>query len=100
MFQIGDRVKCISKASNQPLIIGREYIIYNIKNCIECGHITLDVGLVGEQGFQFCIKCNNKYNSPIIWWFSEKRFVKVQEKKEYIAVQSNVEVKEEDLQLN
>ena len=103
MFKIGDRVKCINagdmsngKLSLTKLVLHREYIIYNIMKC-KCGLVKLDVGIEEDR----YTKCNcGVFIKDSIGWCNAYRFIKVQDKKEYIAVQSNVEFKEEELQLN
>ncbi len=100
MFKVGDRVKCINASSvhplfkKPPLVLGREYIIYNISEC-SCGAICLDVGFASELGQTHCHHCGNiSHSLDETHWCSSKRFIKVQEKKEYIAVSSTVEVEE------
>ncbi len=95
MFKIGDRVKCINnsgKSSN--LKKGREYVIYNIKTC-ECGEVNLDVGVISPVDTLICTLC--RHSEPVIDsvdWCNSKRFIKIQEKKEYISVSTTVEVEE------
>lgn len=98
MFKIGDRVKCIKNQGIEKLILNREYIIYKIRDCF-CGSISIDVGIQERFGNTIC-SCGCVLFTDTIQWCDSKRFVKVQEKKEYIAVQSNIEVVEEELQLN
>jgi hypothetical protein len=104
MFKVGDRVVCINNSllsggstlRNQPkLIKGREYIIYDIMPC-DCGSLKLDVGLASNNEIFTCNSCgiDNIINGNEIHWCASERFRKVEEKKEYIAVTSNVEVEE------
>ncbi len=104
-FKIGDRVKCINvdnlnpKQNGRlpPLVLHREYIIYDIRVC-SCGGVSLDVGISKLKLFRtICYTCITPTPPSSIHWCSAKRFVKVQEKKEYIAVESSVEIEEPSL---
>ena len=98
MFNIGDRIKCINNkpltsSCNPPkLVMNREYIIYDIDVC-SCGDISFDVGLHTVLELMECLCGKIEYDTKA-WWCSSKRFIKIQETKEYIAVTSNVEIKE------
>lgn len=100
MFKIGDRVKCIKVGNitngpglNPPLVLNREYIIYDIHVC-KCGSVTLDVGLSTTMSNAKCVKCSNKYKGQNVHWCHSSRFIKVQEKTEYKAVHSEIVVEE------
>lgn len=97
-FKIGDRVRCINTgridSGNQPkLILGREYIIYDIHTC-KCGSINLDVGLKTENGYPTICNCNKTISLNDIHWCAAERFERVLEKVEYIAVATNIEIEE------
>lgn len=100
MFQIGDRVKCINAKKGDfqtSLVLNREYIVYGIKT-FPCGCVGVDVGIFFNEKHHLRCACSKNYTWHVykgdIEWSSSKRFVKVQDKREYIAVQSNVEVEE------
>ncbi len=104
MFNIGDRVKCINTGKLTTtlfqlpnLVMNREYIVYSTKIC-SCGAQKVDVGLIVSKPMNIHCECKKFFESNNIRWCSSKRFVKVQESKEYIAVASNVEI--EELTLN
>lgn len=98
MFKVGDRVKCIkvgrlngSQGTPPPLVLNREYIVYGISQC-NCGMLALDVGIATTNGLPTNGCCGSYLPGNHVRWCNSKRFVKVQEKKEYIAVESNVEI--------
>lgn len=102
-FKIGDRVKCIkvddfhpnpNPGNLPPLVLHREYIVYDINIC-SCGSVALDVGIGKLKVVRtHCYMCADLTPPSSIHWCAAKRFIKVQEKKEYIAVESSVEIEE------
>lgn len=90
-----DRVICISSNSNGLPIIGREYIIYNSKSCPGCNNDDVDIG-ISVNGY-FALVCSCGKEETIInniYWFKASRFVRIQEKKEYKVIHSEVSIEE------
>jgi hypothetical protein len=102
MFNIGDRVVCIDntdmggalKGILPALIKGREYIVYSISSCEGCGTPVIDVGLVANSAHTRCVCRHRSSFTTNVHYCNAKRFRKVEEKKEYVAVSTNVEVDE------
>lgn len=99
-FKVGDRVRCINNrnlnsinADNPKLVLGREYIVYQIHVCSKCGLLSLDVGLHNDGDTIVC-DCLDKFNPQGIHYCNSSRFEKAIEKVEYIAVTTNIEIQE------
>lgn len=104
MFNIGDRVKCIN---NSPinndhihliprLKLNGEYIINNIMSC-KCNSLFLDVGLIANANasiYTKCCYCSYIFIDNRIHWCASKRFVKIEEKKEYKIIHSEIIIEE------
>ena len=94
---IGDRVVCIDdtfhtdyKGNASALKRGREYIVYDIDVC-SCG-VAFDVGLVIGSDAERCYGCGQTLRGDV-WWANARRFKKVEDKKEYKVVHSNIKIK-------
>lgn len=97
-FKIGDRVKCIKAhpSSECPLIVGREYIIYGISVCCKT---NLDVGIqlpsIVPVGYSIntsnCSSCGFTHENHPVWWLASTRFVKVEEKTNYVKLEIEIE---------
>lgn len=96
MFKIGDRVRCIkAHSTNRKLIVGREYIIYDMKTC-NCGYLVFYVGLTSSNGTSTrCRGCNMYFDSTRDdAYFGSMLFEKAEEKTEYKVVKLEIEVEE------
>jgi len=91
-FEIGDRVRCIDAnfgdGNNiQTLKTGAEYIIQDINIC-RCGAVELNVGGVcGYSGAGWACRCGEIQLGGLTFFFSSRRFVKVQEKYKSVTIQ-------------
>jgi hypothetical protein len=91
-MKTGDRVICVSAHSDPRCSLkkGKEYVVNQIKKC-ECEEITFDVGITGSaQGGCFC---GQIYANNGIWWFSSKRFRKVEYRSAHSELTNVVEEK-------
>jgi len=92
-----DRVVCVDakkrKSKIPPLIEGRDYIIYGVLVC-NCGRKAFDVGFSCEKKIRKCDTCGAIHETDILY-AGAFRFRKVEEKREYKVVKSNIEIEQE-----
>ncbi len=96
-MKVNDRIICINASGfgsfgYNPLIKGREYIIYDVDIC-SCGDVAFDIGMSTELDIMSCSNCGliTDINDGI-GWASSKRFAKVQQ--EYRTVKLEMEIEE------
>lgn len=87
-IQIGDRVVCIKAHSQGFLVVGREYIVYDIRSC-NC-EIVYNVGT--HKYGSYCDVCGVTVSEVgEESFFSSALFAKVQEKTNYVRIEIEIE---------